>query len=411
MIILIADERGQTVTCSTVSMSGPQPVIALLDMDCFYVQVETREQPRLRGRPAAVVQYNAWRGGGIIAVNYEARAHGVTRNMRGEQAREVCPDIELVTVPVLRDKADLGKYRRAGREVIEVLLDSGATVERASIDEAYLDLTSLVERRLGGGAAVTAELLPNTWLAGDAGERAEVVASWCEDIANTGTEDEVRLAMGAIIMEEVRAEVERRTQFRCSAGVAHCKTLAKLCCGLHKPNKQTVVPASRLAALYETVAVTKVRGLGGKLGEAVTRQLGVETMAELARLSLANIAAKFEAKTAGWLHQLARGRDGETVKERELPKSVGCGKNFPGKQKLDTRRKVEERLGDLVAGLLERLEEDREEHGRLATGLTVGVAQEGLGWLSRAGPLQVVEANLLQPLTNYILLPADVLGL
>ena len=49
MIILIADERGQTVTGSTVSMSGPQPVIALLDMDCFYVQVETREQPRLRG--------------------------------------------------------------------------------------------------------------------------------------------------------------------------------------------------------------------------------------------------------------------------------------------------------------------------------------------------------------------------
>ena len=110
MIILIADERGQTVTCSTVSMSGPQPVIALLDMDCFYVQVETRDQPRLRGRPAAVVQYNAWRGGGIIAVNYEARAHGVTRNMRGEQAREVCPDIELVTVPVLRDKADLGNH-------------------------------------------------------------------------------------------------------------------------------------------------------------------------------------------------------------------------------------------------------------------------------------------------------------
>ena len=79
-----------------------QPVIALLDMDCFYVQVETRENPSLAGRPAAVVQYNTWKGGGIIAVNYEARAKGVSRNMRGDQARECCPEIELVMVPVIR---------------------------------------------------------------------------------------------------------------------------------------------------------------------------------------------------------------------------------------------------------------------------------------------------------------------
>ena len=50
-------------------------------------------------------------------------------------------------VPVVREKANLSKYREAGREVIEVLLESGATVERASIDEAYLDLTKLVEVR------------------------------------------------------------------------------------------------------------------------------------------------------------------------------------------------------------------------------------------------------------------------
>ena len=105
---------------SLMPTSGPQPVIALLDMDCFYVQVEARENKGLRGRPAAVVQYNSWKGGGIIAVNYEARAQGVTRNMRGDQAREKCPEIELVMVPVVREKANLSKYRKAGREVIEV---------------------------------------------------------------------------------------------------------------------------------------------------------------------------------------------------------------------------------------------------------------------------------------------------
>ena len=65
-----------------------QPVIALLDMDCFYVQVETREKPHLAGKPAAVVQYNTWKGGGIIAVNYEARAKGVSRNMRGDEVQK-----------------------------------------------------------------------------------------------------------------------------------------------------------------------------------------------------------------------------------------------------------------------------------------------------------------------------------
>ncbi len=45
---------------------------------------------------------------------------------------------------------------------------------------------------------------------------------------------------------------------RCSAGIAHCKTLAKLCCGLHKPNKQTVLPQAAVATLYATLPITKV---------------------------------------------------------------------------------------------------------------------------------------------------------
>jgi DNA polymerase eta len=46
----------------------------------------------------------------IIAVNYEARNFGVTRSMRGDEARRKCPNIVLVRVPEVRGKADLSKY-------------------------------------------------------------------------------------------------------------------------------------------------------------------------------------------------------------------------------------------------------------------------------------------------------------
>ena len=41
-----------------------------------------------------------------------------------------------------------------------------------------------------------------------------------------------------------------------------------------------------------------------------------------------------------WLYQLSQGVDREPVRPRQLPKSLGCGKNFPGKGKLATTDQV-----------------------------------------------------------------------
>ena len=43
-----------------------------------------------------------------------------------------------------------------------------------------------------------------------------------------------------------------------------------------------------------------------------------------------------------WLHQLSQGVDYEPVRPRQLPKSFGCGKNFPGKGKLATTDQVQD---------------------------------------------------------------------
>lgn len=68
--------------------------------------------------------------------------------MRGDEAKEQCPDIELVKVPNIREKADLSKYRNAGKQVATVLQTFTPLLTRASVDEAYLDLTEQVQNRL-----------------------------------------------------------------------------------------------------------------------------------------------------------------------------------------------------------------------------------------------------------------------
>ena len=154
-------------------------VVAHLDLDAFYCQVERRDlraktaAGRRDGRASAedvalvVVQYNPFERGGVralapdddrelrdgfenhslIAVSYEARARGVKRNMRGREARALAPACAVVQVPTRRSKADLTLYREAGREVAAVLA-RGGTIERASIDEAYLDLTESAKKVL-----------------------------------------------------------------------------------------------------------------------------------------------------------------------------------------------------------------------------------------------------------------------
>lgn len=45
--------------------------------------------------------------------------------MRGDEAKKVCPQIQLVQVPVARGKADLKTYRDAGSEVSRIICTFG----------------------------------------------------------------------------------------------------------------------------------------------------------------------------------------------------------------------------------------------------------------------------------------------
>uniref|UniRef100_A0A1A7X8J3 DNA polymerase eta n=1 Tax=Iconisemion striatum TaxID=60296 RepID=A0A1A7X8J3_9TELE len=378
---------------------GKDRVVALVDMDCFYVQVEQRLNPALKNTPCVVAQYKTWKGGGIIAVSYEARAHGVTKNMWVDDAKTLCPDLQVARVRESRGKADLTHYREASVEVIEVM-SRFAVIERASIDEAYMDLTAAVQQRLKNMADMQIEpsLLKTTYIQGfpqsdqelssaddpvlDKEEkRSRGLLQWLASLPAPSTGEhksaELQLTVGALIIEEMRAAVEQHTGFRCSAGISHNKVLAKLACGLNKPNRQTILPLDSVGELFSSLPISKIRNLGGKLGVSITETLGVENMGDLTRFSQAELGQHFGEKTGQWLFDLCRGIEFEPVKPRQLPKSIGCSKNFPGRTSLATKEQVQYWLHQLALELEERLTKDKEVNNRVAKQLTVGVRQLG----------------------------------
>ncbi|XP_070578564.1 DNA polymerase eta-like [Ptychodera flava] len=388
-------------------------VIALVDMDCFYVQVEQRRNPALKGKPCAVVQYKTWKGGGIIAVGYEARAHGVTRNMRGDEAKEKCPDIALVRVPENRGKADLTRYRNACVEVIEVLCKFSKSVERASVDEAYIDLSDEVHKRIERleNQQISIDMLPNTHIVdwninedtgvtdGNTGQtepesaQDKRVAELFQWLDSYGNKEDKRLAIGGLIAEEMRAAVFQETGFRCSAGVAHNKVLAKLACGLHKPNQQTILPHRSVQKLYRTMPINKVRHFGGKLGQQLQDELGMQYMADIGKLTLKQLQSQLGDKTGAWLYEIGRGIEHEPVRPRQLTKSVGCGKNFPGKTSLATKQQVKHWLLQLSLEIEERLVTELDMNKRSAKLLTVSVRMVGTPPQSASRSFKLVSTN------------------
>src|SRR5947207_14075228 len=114
------------------------PPIAHLDMDAFYVSVELRRRPELRGLPVVVA------GSGPRAVvttaSYEARRFGVGSAIPASRARRLCP--QAVFLP-----PDFSYYREVSRQVMAIVRAHVGTVEVVGLDEAYLELTGLVAPR------------------------------------------------------------------------------------------------------------------------------------------------------------------------------------------------------------------------------------------------------------------------
>ncbi|KAJ0288552.1 hypothetical protein COL940_001930 [Colletotrichum noveboracense] len=288
-----------------------------------------------------------------------AREHGIGRHCTLTEAKKMCPNLISQHVATWRegddkwayrddaaaniqsDKVSLDPYRLQSRKILEVIKESLPQdlqkVEKASIDEVFLDLSAqvhsvLLERfpELGNPPPYDdpTENLPSPpvsaldWQADaliDLNEEEESVdPDW----------DDVAILIGSEIVRDVRRQVLEKLFYTCSAGVAKNKLLSKLGSGHKKPNQQTVIRNRAVDQFLSGFKFTKMRNLGGKLGENLVTTFNTDAVSELLPIPLDQMKAKLKHETGTWVYNTIRGIDNSEVNSRTQIKSMLSAKSF-----------------------------------------------------------------------------------
>jgi nucleotidyltransferase/DNA polymerase involved in DNA repair len=330
----------------------------------------------------------------------------------------------LVQVPTSHGKADLTIYRDASAKILTVLCNkfSSCTVERASIDEVYIDVSVEAAKHLEENsseqfleeAIATLTAIPSL-IAGDdtvevtmsrrqisrghngtemtansyvsegaasnvADDQKRDVSAWFTRPPELWSTEDKLLVAGALVVNQLRQAVYDELGFTCSAGVANNKILAKLSSGMHKPNKQTLAPQCVVPGLMKDLPCNRIQGLGGKLGSAIEAVYGerVRTMGQILAVPQAELARHFGAETAQWLHTVSRGVDYEPVINRALPISIGCSKSFRSTTRLTPEHVADgtvlKWLKELASELQERVAIDTKINSRIPRNLHAGAS-------------------------------------
>lgn len=107
--------------------------IVHMDLDTFFVSCERRTNSQLNGIPLII-------GGGdrgvVASCSYEARYFGVRSAMPINMAMKLCPQAKII-------KGDMELYSQLSHDVTQILQEKAPVLEKASIDEFYLDITGM----------------------------------------------------------------------------------------------------------------------------------------------------------------------------------------------------------------------------------------------------------------------------
>ncbi len=208
-----------------------------IDMNAFFAAVEQQSNPALRGRPVAVV--GSQQRTIILTSSYEARKFGVKTGMTLYDARQKCPQLQLV-------KANNRLYTYVSSQIMQIFQDYTPLVEVFSVDEAFLDVSGSL--RYFGSVERIAYL--------------------------------------------IKSRIKTRFGITCSVGIAPNKLLAKLASDMHKPDGLTLVKPDEIRNLLEDLPIEEICGIGRKTTQKLNL-LGIFTCGELGRFSVTKLKQKF----------------------------------------------------------------------------------------------------------------------
>ena len=275
----MAGTSGTECRCVNLSpeetINEKERIILHLDMDSFYASVEMRDDPGLKGKPVVIgADPKNGAGRGVVSTcSYEARAFGIRSAMPISQAYVLCP--HAIYLP-----PHFPRYTQASSGVMGLLKSHGFPFQQVSIDEAFLDVSSL-----GNYPAAT------------------------------------RLA------EQIRDDICTQIGLTCSIGIAPTKVVAKIASDVNKPRGLTAVEPSNLFSFLAPMPVRKIPGVGRK-AELELLELGIRTIKDLAVYDIQVLLARF-GRSVITLQAITSGSDEDFVVERDCVKSVSRETTFP----------------------------------------------------------------------------------
>jgi len=284
-------------------------IIVHIDMDAFYAAVEERYNPALRNLPVAVgADPKEGKGRGVVTTaNYMARRFGIhsalpiSRAWRfAETARKQGEPATVFITP------NFPLYREVSVRIMQIFERGADSFQEASIDEAYLDVSSLENFE----AAV---------------ER----------------------------MVALKAEIRKREGLGCSVGIGPNKLIAKIASGHNKPDGLTVIRAEMVREFLDPLPIRVIPGIGPK-GEAFLHERNIRTVKDLSEISETALTEWF-GKWGQRLFEKAQGIDNSAVSNEWTRKSIGEQETF----EQDTRNfsLVTERLDSMAERLIATLRE------------------------------------------------------
>lgn len=237
----------------------PQPRVAHLDADAFYVSVELNRRPELRGLP--VVVSGTGPRAVVTTASYEARRFGVGSAMPAARARRLCP--QAVFIP-----PDGAHYREISKRMMDIVRSHVECVEVVGLDEAYLDLSGLYSPRAA--------------------------------------------------MRRVLADIKATTQLVCSVGIGPNKLVAKVASDAEKPAGFVVLTREQACARFAGAPAGLIPGIGPKT-VARLEAMGLSTLEQLAGAAESMLVERFGPNHGRELLRRARfEHDGEVSEQRKV---------------------------------------------------------------------------------------------